>query len=63
MYINGNLEASGNLSNQLSVIDSVYVNQLGTLTQAPNFQKNNFNSISIFKTALTDAELITLTTL
>jgi len=63
MYINGNSEASGSLNNQLSVIDSVYVNQLGTLTQASNFQKNYINSTAIFKTALTDQECINLTTL
>jgi hypothetical protein len=63
MFINGNLEASGSLTNQLSVIDALYLNHLGTLTYDPNFQKNNFNSVVLWKTALTDEQLATLTTI
>ena len=61
IFINGT-KFSGTLTG-MPVCNAIYINEIGQFSGTDEFHKNEFNSIQLYKTALTDTECINLTTL
>jgi hypothetical protein len=62
IFVNGT-KYIGTIS-AIPTCNDIYINQIGTLGSSNNhLQKNEFNAVALWKTALTDAQCQTLTTL
>jgi hypothetical protein len=62
IFVNGT-KYIGTIS-AIPTCNDIYINQIGTLGSSNNhLQKNEFNAVALWKTALTDAQCQTLTTI